>query len=312
LAPYTRHPDPPARAGSGHNRGVSAAAVYPGDFPDPFVLLVDGTYYAYATNAGSVNVQVISSTDLINWQRLGDALPTLPGWTQPGHTWAPSVLPRGDGFVLYYTAREPSSGRQAISAATSSRPAGPFTDTRAEPLILQLDLGGSIDASPFVDGSGTPYLFWKADANALNQPSSLWGQELAGDGLSLLGTATQLLGYDAPWEDPLIEAPSVVYSDGTFFLFYSANWWASARYSVGYASGTDPLGPYSKVTTNGPWFASDQDVAGPGGQEFFADTQGGLHMAYHGWQPGVVGYPRGARTLRISGVTFQNGTPSLS
>lgn len=269
-------------------------------------------YYAYATNAGSINVQVLSSTDLVTWQPLGDALPVLPGWARPGNTWAPAVLPRGDGFVLYYTAREPSSGRQAISAATSSQPAGPFRDTSAEPFVFQLDLGGSIDASPFVDGAGAPYLFWKADANALNRPSSLWGQQLAGDGLSLLGSATQLLSYDAQWEDPLIEAPSVVSSDGTFFLFYSANWWASANYAVGYATGSDPLGPYSKVTSDGPWFASDQDVAGPGGQEFFADVQGALHMAYHGWQPELVGYPRGRRTLRISGVNFDSGIPNLS
>lgn len=291
---------------------MSAAPVYPGDFPDPFVLLVGGTYYAYATNSGPVNVQIMSSSDLTTWRYLGDALPTLPGWAQTGNTWAPSVLARDDGFVLYYTLRHPSSGRQAISAATSSRPEGPFVDTSAKPLIFQLDLGGSIDPSPFVDGGGAAYLLWKADANAVNQPSSLWGQLLAGDGLSLLGRATQVLTYDAGWEDPLIEAPSLVYSDGRYFLFYSANWWASADYAIGYAVGNNPLGPYSKVTTDGPWFASDGDVAGPGGQEFFADGGGGLHMAYHGWQPGVVGYPQGARSLRISGVTFVSGAPGLS
>jgi beta-xylosidase len=285
--------------------------LYPGDFPDPFVLLAGGVYYAYATNAGGFNVQLMSSTDLTTWRHLGDAMPGLPGWAQAGNTWAPSVLPRGDGFVLYYTARHPASGRQAISAASSSKPQGPFVDNRTEPLIFQLDQGGSIDASPFVDPSGTAYLFWKADANALNRPSSLWGQQLADDGLALVGPATSLLTYDAEWERPLIEAPSVVCSEGGYFLFYSANWWASAGYAIGYATGIDPLGPYGKVTTAAPWFASDTDVAGPGGQEFFADIAGGLQMAYHGWQPGLVGYPRGARSLRIGGVTFDNGTPTL-
>jgi beta-xylosidase len=284
--------------------------LYPGDFPDPFVLLVDGDYYAYATNAAGFNVQLMSSTDLTTWQHLGDALPALPGWAQAGNTWAPTVLQRGDGFVLYYTAREPASGRQAISAATASRPQGPFIDTSTQPLIFQLDQGGSIDASPFVDPDGTGYLFWKADANALHRPSSLWGQQLADDGQSLLGTATSLLTYGGGWEDPLIEAPSVVYSDGTYFVFYSGNWWASAGYAIGYAIGYDPLGPYQRITTSGPWFGSDQAVAGPGGQEFFTDVQGGLKMAYHGWQPGVVGYPRGVRSLRITGIAFDNGTPT--
>jgi beta-xylosidase len=286
--------------------------LYPSDFPDPFVLLAGGVYYGSATNAAGFNVQLISSNDLTTWQSAGDALPALPRWAQKGNTWAPSVLPQGDGFVLYYTAREPSSGRQAISAASSANPQGPFVDSSGEPLIFQLDQGGSIDASPFVDAAGIAYLFWKADANALGQPSSLWGQQLADDGLSLVGSATRLLTYDGGWENPLIEAPSLAYSEGTYFLFYSANWWASAGYAIGYATGNQPLGPYEKVTTAGPWFGSDANVAGPGGQEFFVDLNGGLHMAYHGWQPDEVGYPRGARLLRIGTITFDNGAPTLS
>ena len=121
-----------------------------------------------------------------------------------------------------------------------------------------------------------------------------------------------MLAYDGGWEDPLIEAPSLVYSDGTYFLFYSANWWASAGYAIGYAAANAPLGTYEKATTAGPWFGSDADVAGPGGQEFFFDLDGQLHMAYHGWQPGVVGYPQGARRLRIGSIMFDNGTPTLS
>ena len=66
---------------------------------------------------------VLASEDLATWRTLGDALPQLPGWAQAGHTWAPAVLARPGGFVLYVTVREPVSGRQAITVA-SSRPAG--------------------------------------------------------------------------------------------------------------------------------------------------------------------------------------------
>jgi beta-xylosidase len=288
---------------------MSAPPVAPVDFPDPSVLNAGGLFYAYATNSGPTNVQVMSSADLAHWRMLADALPVLPAWAQRGYTWAPNVVARGDAFVLYYTVREPRSGRQAISVASAAAPQGPFNDTSAAPLVFQLDLGGSIDPTTFVDLDGRAYLVWKADANAFNRPSSLWGQALSDDGLSLIGTPTRLLDHDAAWEAPLIEAPALILVEGTYYLFYSANWWASAGYAIGYATGSSPLGPFTKITTSGPWFAADAQVAGPGGQEFFFDAAGAVRMAYHGWDPRRVGYSRGARTLRLATVTFPGGRP---
>ena len=291
---------------------MSAAPVDPRDFPDPFVLEAGGAYFAFATNAGPTNVQVMSSTDLVSWQAEPDALPTVAAWAVRGFTWAPSVLARPGGYVLFYTVREPQAGRQAISVATASAPGGPYIDASAGPLVYQLSMGGSIDPSPFVDVDGTAYLLWKADANALDQPSSLWIQPLSADGLAPAGAPTRLLGYDAAWEEPLIEAPSLVHDGGTYYLFYSANWWNTERYSIGYATSTTVLGPYTKATTRGPWFASDDAVAGPGGQEWFTDPSGQLRMAYHGWEPAQVGYPGGARRLRLASVGFSGGAPVAS
>jgi beta-xylosidase len=288
---------------------VSAPPVDLRDFPDPFVLNVNGAYYAFATNAGPTNVQVMSSTDLLDWNTLPDALPNLPAWAARGFTWAPSVLARPATYVLYYTVREPNAGRQAISLAQSSEPQGPYVDTSTAPLIYQRSLGGSIDPSPFVDADGNAYLLWKADANAIRQRSSLWLQPLAAEGLSLNGSPTRVLDFDATWEDPLVEAPSLVLANGTYYLFYSANWWDSERYAIGYATASNVIGPYTKVTTTEPWFASDANVAGPGGQDWFTDESGQLRMAYHGWQPGQVGYPDGARSLRLASVSFVDGTP---
>ena len=60
-----------AGAGDGATDAASDAAsespftpVIDQDFPDPDVLEVDGTYYAYATNGNARNVQVATSTDL--------------------------------------------------------------------------------------------------------------------------------------------------------------------------------------------------------------------------------------------------------
>src|SRR3712207_8021969 len=39
------------------------------DFPDPDVLKVGDTYYAYATNTQIVNIQAAKSQDLVQWDR---------------------------------------------------------------------------------------------------------------------------------------------------------------------------------------------------------------------------------------------------
>jgi len=287
--------------------------VHGGDFADPFVLRTPGGYCAYATQAGNLNVQVMSSIDLVGWVHLGNALPELPKWAESGFTWSPSVLERHGRYVLFYTVRHRGSGLQSISTAIGDRPEGPFVDTSAGPFVFQRDRGGSIDPSPFVDVDRTAYLLWKSDDNALHRPSSLWGCALTSDGLSLAGDAVRLLGHDRGWEAPLVEAPSMVRVEGTYFLFYSANWWESSRYAIGYATAESPLGPYVKATKWRPWMAANGRAHGPGGQEFFTDADGQLWMAYHAWVGGSVGYASGGgRALWLTKVSFDTTPAPLS
>ncbi|MCL2725298.1 MAG: glycoside hydrolase family 43 protein [Polyangiaceae bacterium] len=324
-----RSPTPTARIASRSNvRDLSAAAanavdtrpVLGGDFADPFVLRANGAYYAFATNANGKNVHAARSTDLATWSEIPDPLPTLPSWAKAneGLTWAPSVLQRDNGFVLYYTARSKTSDLQCIGRATSTSPEGPYVDDSTEPFICQVTAPqafcGSIDPSPFVDDDGEPYLVWKSDENAApcHGASRLWSQRLAHDGRTLLGTATELLRRDRAWEAPLIEGPSMVKAAGNYFLFYSANWWESANYSVGYAVCRGPLGPCEKRTLDRPLAASSGETLGPGGQEFVTDEKGQMWMTYHAWSNPTVGYEKGgARSLHMTPVSFTNGVPTL-
>jgi beta-xylosidase len=295
------------------HRRRAAEPVYDGDFPDPFVLVDGETYFAYGTQTGDINVQVMESADLAQWEHRGDALPELPPWAGWGRTWSPAVLPRGDTYVLYYAVRYEAAGRQCISVATSADPDGPFVDRSAEPLIFQADRGGSIDPSPFVDGDGTAYLLWKSDDNAIGRPASLWGSPLEPDGRGLAGPPVELLRHDAAWEEPLVEAPSLArIADGSYVLFYSGNWWESEGYAIGYATGQAPLGPFRKDTESESWLASQPGMAGPGGAEPFTDANGRWHIAFHAWTPPRVGYEQGgARSLWIERLDFEDGRPVL-
>ena len=54
------------------------------------------------------------------------------------------------------------------------------------------------------------------------------------------------------WEHALVEGPWVVKHNNTFFLFYSANGFASPRYAIGVARSLSLLGDYSKNTAANP------------------------------------------------------------
>ncbi|MDQ1569076.1 MAG: hypothetical protein QOF96_3956 [Actinomycetota bacterium] len=290
----------------------SSGPVFDGDFPDPFVLLSGDRYFAYGTQTGDLNVQVMESADLERWEQGGEALPELPAWAERGRTWSPAVLRRGNGLVLYYALRHRRAGRQAISVATAADATGPFVDRSPGPLIFQEGRGGSIDPSPFVDSDGRAYLLWKSDDNAIGEAPSLWGAPLQPDGLALAGPPVELLGVDSAWEDPLVEAPSLARVGNDCVLFYSGGWWESGGYAIGYATGPGPLGPFRKETQDGPWLASEAGMAGPGGAEAFVAADGGWRVAFHAWTPPHVGYDAGGkRSLWIEPLTFHEGHPVL-
>src|SRR5579863_104070 len=57
------------------------APVFDADAPDPDVILVGTTYYAYTTGSALGNIPVLRSTDLQTWYPVGDALPAVPSWS---------------------------------------------------------------------------------------------------------------------------------------------------------------------------------------------------------------------------------------
>ena len=285
--------------------GSETGVAYPFDFPDPFILPVGSTYYGFATNSAAGNIQIIQSTDLQHWTTVGDALPHEPAWAAPHATWAPSVLQRGTTYVLYYSAVYAPTGEQCISEAVATQPEGFYVDSSTLPLMCQTALGGSFDASPFVDANGTPYLIWKSQGGN-GQPPTLWSQPLTADGTGLVpGAATRLLVPDQPWQGGVVEGPSMVLVNGQYLLFYSANNWKTSGYAVGVASCAGPLGPCHDLSTQ-PLLASESVFSGPGGPSVFADGQGHLWMAFHAWLPGKVGFPN-SRLLFIRPLTVTGG-----
>lgn len=280
--------------------------VYGESFPDPFVLRAADGFYAYATNNRLGNVPVLRSDDLVTWTEVGDGMPELGRWAHPGRTWAPEVIRIGDRYVMYYTAD--GGERQCVGVAVADDPAGPFVDSAAAPLLAELDQGGSIDASPFRDGDGSLYLYWKNDGNAVGVDTWIYAQRLADDGLSLLGDRKEILKQDQPWEGDLVEGPVMWRHGDAYVLFFSANGFASPDYAVGYATCASPLGPATKAAEN-PILVSGETAVGPGHCNLVR-TGGEDWMVYHAWHRGHVREAPG-RTFWLDRVRWENGRPVI-
>jgi beta-xylosidase len=292
-------------AAIGNGAAAPTTTLLDRDFADPSVLQAGSQTFLYGTNAGSTNVQVARSNDLVHWAMLADALPDLPAWVQAGYTWAPSVAALGGarGYVLYFVAHDRASGRQCIGVASSPRPEGPFQSPGARPLLCQVDLGGSIDPAAFVDDDGGRYLLWKNDGNCCQLPVALWIQPLTDDGLSLSGSAVRLLSPDQAWEGTVVEAPSLSKRDGQYYLWYSANSYLSTQYAIGYATSATLLGPYRKTT--GPLLATSTTggaALGPGGEDILAQSDN-TWLVYHAWDPTLTYRRPGLARLQWQGAT---------
>lgn len=297
VAPPDEAPPPPPAPDS--------TAVHPANFPDPHVVHAHGWYWAFATQSGLTKVPTMRSPDLVRWTWVGDALQQLPAWAEWGHNWAPSVLPRGTTFVLYYTTRHAATGLQCISRAVGALPQGPYVDETAGPLVCQTERGGSIDPSPFVDVDGRAWLLWKSEGTLQGEPTRIWVQALSPDGLRLEGAPVQLLERELDWEHPIIEGPSMTFADGRYHLLYSGNRWQTAQYAVGHAVCDSVTGPCRR-TSPGPVLASRPGEAGPGGQEITTAPDGSLVLVHHAWAPAAVGYAsQGARRLHVSALRIR-------
>jgi beta-xylosidase len=278
----------------------SFVPVFTEDFPDAFVLPHGSQFIAYSTNNGP-NVPVATSADLVHWSFIADAggnkrdaLPRLGSWAKTGFTWAPEVIEVGGRYLLYYTASDVAKNAQCIGVATASDPLGPFVDNNPEPIVCQTALGGSIDADAFRDADGKLYLYFKNDGNRVHARTSLWGQQLAPDGLSVTGQAVELLKDDQGWEERVVEAPTMVRSPAGYELFFSGGFFGwnveeggLSPYAMGYASCAGALGPCTAARDN-PILHSFYDrqagcLSGPGHQSIFTVGQRSF-ISFHAWE----------------------------
>jgi len=240
-------------------------------------------------------------------------MPALPKWAKLGgsYVWAPDVIKIGDKYVMYYTARDKQADRQCIGVATSDKPDGKYLDKNDKAFICQADLGGDIDAAALQDGDKL-YLYWKNDGNCCAMGTYIYAQELAPDGLSLVGEPSQLMRNTEAWEGSVTEGPTMFKHEDKYYLFYSANNYAGVDYAVGYATCDSPTGPCTKATENPILKTSLQKppVIGPGGQTLL-QLGSQTWIAYHVWEIASTGLKTDRRFMWLDRVDWQDGKPVI-
>jgi beta-xylosidase len=262
------------------------------DPTDPYLLKVGGLYYLYTSEGTTfLNVPLWIGTKPGQWDSLIDAMPTLPAWAQGGLTWAPDVQKVAGGWALYFSAalRGVSPSTHCIGAAFAQWPTGPFVAT-AQPFICQLAHRGSIDARVFAEADGHLVMMWKSEDNA--NPSvpgpdqggdtGIYAQDLSADGRTLLGAAVKILAPSQPWESTIVEAPDMVEAWGTYWLFFSGNWYNSTNYGIGVAECQGPLGPCADPDS-APFLGPTWQGLGPGEESLFEDG-GAVYLLYNSFR----------------------------
>lgn len=247
---------------------LAASAAEPVPLADPFVLLHEGTYYAYGTHAPD-GIEVYTSQDLQHWRYAGLALKKEDARCEKWF-WAPEVYRVKDGFLMYVSLDE------HICAARADSPLGPFRQVGGPMLPGEK----SIDHTLFIDDDGTPRIFFDRFIGAL----TIWTAELEPDLVTIRKeTLRRCIFPEQPWERRLgkvNEGAAVLKHGGKYYLTYSGNGYTSPEYGIGCAVAERPEGPWVKDRRN-PLLQRVGGLVGVGHHGFFTDKEGKLRVAFH-------------------------------
>jgi hypothetical protein len=248
---------PGAREGAGTAYRNPVSAGFADTFADPSVIRgKDGWWYAYGTSdplregEGAAHVlPTARSRDLVDWQSVGDAMPTKPVWADPARNaslWAPDIRYVNGEYRLYYVVTETTvtdePNDNAIGMATAPTPAGPWTDSGAP--VVGPRRGGAgepgnflwtFDPTAVTDSDGSQWLYFGS------YYGGIWVTRLSADGRTAVGQPTMVA------VDNKFEGAYAVHRAGWWYLFAStANCCAgpTTGYSVQVGRSRAITGPY--------------------------------------------------------------------
>ena len=266
------------------------------DYSDPDVCRVGEDFYMTSSSFGCFpGLQILHSTDLVNWKIIGAALTDYPGsgwsddrpwetlgqrldapcipppgpqeWrTVPQHgngVWAPAIRYHDGEFYIY--CGDPDRG---IFMVKTADPRGRWEDP-----VWVVKAKGFIDPCPLWDEDGKAYLSHGCAGSRAGLKSVLFVAPMSPDGTRLL--APSRIVYDGHETQPTIEGTKFYKYNGNYYIFSPAGGVSTGWQVVLKAS--SPWGPYQErvVMAQGK-----SEINGPH-QGAWIDTPAGEHWFMH-------------------------------
>ena len=204
------------------------------DYSDPDVIRVGDDYWMTSSSFDCIPaLQILHSTDLVNWEIVGAVHSYRPEGIQEAHgngVWAPSIRHHGGEFYIYWG--DPDVG---IYMVHTSDPRGEWS----EPHLVQAGVG-MIDPCPLWDDNGKAYLVHSWAGSRAGFKSILSASEMSPDGRALIGP--EVLIHDGHGVNPTIEGPKFYKREGWYYIFAPAGGVKEGWQLVGRSR--EPLGKY--------------------------------------------------------------------
>ena len=224
----------------------SGNPVFPGWYADPEGAVFKNTFWIYPTYSAPYNQQVhfdaFSSKDLVTWTKHPHILDTSSIQWAHRAMWAPAIIEKNGKYYFFFSANDIQNGNEkgGIGIAISDHPAGPFTDYLGKPLIDQFHNGAQpIDQFVFKDVDGAYYLIyggWR-HCNIARLKDDFTGLMPFDDG--------KIFREITP--DKYVEGPMMFVRKGKYYFMWSEGGWTGPNYSVAYAMGDSPFGPFKRI-----------------------------------------------------------------
>jgi GH43 family beta-xylosidase len=283
-------------------QGLSGNPVFEGWYADPEAVIYGREYWIYPTYSDdypvertldtsgltarqkrAINKQYLkqtfldafSSADLVHWQKHPRVLEIKNVKWAEFALWAPSAIHANGKYYLFFAANDIQSDQEdgGIGVAIADRPEGPFVDALGKPLINRFHNGAQpIDPFVFRDDDGQHYLYyggWK-HCTVVRLTPDLRGLAPFPDG--------QVFKDITPAN--YVEGPFVFKRNGKYYLMWSEGGWGGPNYSVAYAIGDTPAGPFARV---GKVLQQDPGVATGAGHHSVIPIPGSdtWYIVYH-------------------------------
>ncbi|SEM52942.1 Glycosyl hydrolases family 43 [Luteibacter sp. UNCMF331Sha3.1] len=260
--------------------GHAGNPVFPGWYADPEAAIFDNTYWIYPTTSLRYSEQVgfdaFSSPDLVHWTKHANVLAMKDiAWAKKA-LWAPAVIEKDGKYYFFFAANDIQSDKEVggIGVAVADKPDGPYRDLIGKPLIDAFhNRAQPIDQFVFRDDDGTYYMIyggWK-HANIVKLKPDFTGVEPMADG-TVFKEITPAKEY--------VEGPLMFKRNGKYYFMWSEGGWTGPDYSVAYAIGDSPMGPFKRI---GKILQQDTTVATGAGHNsvFHVAKDDAWYIVYH-------------------------------